>query len=682
MHLKTLIDTTENDKLNEALRRGFTAYTPSIDVTDCEQEALIIMLNLAYKRSEKVVLRSKRSAKRLLLDEKVFNACINEIKWFHTHNLKYPDIRVSHQRLISEVIDDSYGLISSDSFQKQFGWSHNSSEINHAKPFLVAFMWWGEQTNLASLMAQESALWVDAFRTFGLTKKHTLQICETIRNAFLSRDLPHQISEYTNQLQFPFEDRYLSVSPVVSHSVMAELQQACRSTRLRKGIISHDKPANVGELPSSLGGNVNVLRYFPKTQKSATASESQNDEHYKFLNESALKRKALVDVFSTFSGSKYFNTLRQKRIAKIAATKELRVIVFNWLSKLISAANTTQSTDESNPLLSMYLNSDTKALTIELSGLLNQSMSQVNMLKRYAYHPDLMPILKRQIKFVLTHKQQDDDENELDDIVYIHCKKMRVFEAEAMANPYIVGMPSMTALEGLAHQFQRKLNQILDSRVNVIGSAVYIHSYKLHNDKQAPEPSKLSKAHNKLIPTRSAVMHKPKCDMTLDLVFRVHCNIELQTDLSETMLKTAFPTRYAGGTLHPPSLYESLEWCELFKSPAKLFDKVSATEGGGSWLYPTCSSADTFEQLEEQLNTNLKLRPTHIGFLSLEEPCEREGALTKEHCYVEPVLGLLECVDAVSVRLSGSKHFLNNAFWAMSCKKTSMLMKRAKFEYD
>ncbi|MEQ2355459.1 hypothetical protein [Pseudoalteromonas piscicida] len=99
---------------------------------------------------------------------------------------------------------------------------------------------------------------------------------------------------------------------------------------------------------------------------------------------------------------------------------------------------------------------------------------------------------------------------------------------------------------------------------------------------------------------------------------------------------------------------------------------------GGSWLYPTSVEVSSFEELAEQL----ALRPAALGYLALEEPKPRQGSITQLHCYVEPVIGLLECIDVVTVRLSGARHFLNHGFWAMHCKKASMLMKKAKFEYD
>ena len=64
-----------------------------------------------------------------------------------------------------------------------------------------------------------------------------------------------------------------------------------------------------------------------------------------------------------------------------------------------------------------------------------------------------------------------------------------MFDAEAMANPYIQGTSLL--LNGLAHNFERKLKNFIDPSIKCIGSAIYIENYQLHTGKPLPEPSKL-----------------------------------------------------------------------------------------------------------------------------------------------------------------------------------------------
>ena len=72
-----------------ALRKLFAPYMPHVAVDGFEEQALTVLINLVYKRSEIDDLTSTRTAKIVLRDEVLLSKCINEVKWFHTHNLKY-----------------------------------------------------------------------------------------------------------------------------------------------------------------------------------------------------------------------------------------------------------------------------------------------------------------------------------------------------------------------------------------------------------------------------------------------------------------------------------------------------------------------------------------------------------------------------------------------------------------
>ncbi|WP_249332066.1 type I-F CRISPR-associated protein Csy2 [Pseudoalteromonas rubra] len=426
-----------------------------------------------------------------------------------------------------------------------------------------------------------------------------------------------------------------------------------------------------------------MLKYFAKTYSATTVNDYYSQDEQRLFNMSALNSKTVSEALLVLSKSKLFNTLRQKRLARIAATKTLRTALYGWLEKLIKLAQSEAINDSAPEPVKLLATQEYKQLELVLSQELNRQMSALKYLKRYAYHPELMPVLKAQLSYVLSHQNNQADEFEAEHIQYVHCQNLRVYNAEAMPNPYLMGMPSITALEGLGHQFQRKLQKLLGGGVHVIGVAVYVRSYQLHNKKQLPEPDKLNKDGQKRVPLRSAIMQIPKCDISFDLVFRVQTNNQaVAKDLSENLLKAAFPSRYAGGTLHPPSLYDQVDWCQVYAKPLALFERIRSLPKGGSWLYPTSVEVSCFDELAEQLTLRPTMRPAALGYLALEEPKPRQGSITHLHCYVEPVIGLLECVDAVTVRLSGARHFFNHGFWAMHCKKASMLMKKAKFEYD
>ena len=665
------------------LRKLFAPYTPHVAVDSLEEQALTVLINLVYKRSEIDDLTSVRAAKSVLRDEVLLSKCINEVKWFHTHNLKYPDIRVSHQRLISKVVSEDIAGICSRSLPLSFGWSHNSAEINHAKLFLTSFIWQGKVTCLAKLLITEESVWIDLIRAYGYTKKAVLDIVGKIKQQLPVAELPLEVSSFSIQLQMPYLQCYLAVTPVVSHAMLSKIQQLTTERKLNSGLVEHSRPANVGDLASSVGGNIRVLRYFPKTNsKAINRSKVVNNDIEKTFKIRALLSSQFQQALLVLVGIKQFNTLRQKRLARVAAIRQVRVSLQLWLDNILEAKNIAQN--QAYPeWAKCYLDQSITNCISQFSNILNESLSSLSKFKRFAYHPNLMGLFKAQLNYVFTHCAAEEETLNDKQIVYVHCQDMRVFDAEAMANPYIQGMPSLTALNGLAHNLERKLKNFIDPSIKCIGSAIYIENYQLHTGKPLPEPSKLKQVAGRSHVIRSGIIDKPKCDITLDLVFRLFVpNEEILNKLNSQLIKPALPSTYAGGTMHPPSLYQNIDWCRLYTKPSELFKDLKAKPSNGSWLYPSKKVVKSFEQLIDALNGNFNLRPAAIGFAALEEPLKRDATLHAYHCYAEPVIGLLECVSNTSVKYAGAKQFFHDAFWVMDVQKESMLMKKSKFEYE
>ncbi|WP_413693824.1 hypothetical protein [Psychromonas sp. KJ10-2] len=148
MHLRELLIIESVPVRNKAFKKAFNAYTEVIDITGCELETLIILLNLTYAKKFVGDLLDKKLAKKILNDSLHLDMCINEVQWLHTHNLKYPDIRVSLQNLVvaSPVLKRS--VVSSANYKKSLGWSHNSAQVNKANLFTCYFSWKGRYNPL------------------------------------------------------------------------------------------------------------------------------------------------------------------------------------------------------------------------------------------------------------------------------------------------------------------------------------------------------------------------------------------------------------------------------------------------------------------------------------------------------------------------------------------------------
>ena len=99
------------------------------------------------------------------------------------------------------------------------------------------------------------------------------------------------------------------------------------------------------------------------------------------------------------------------------------------------------------------------SLTIPLFRLLNEMLGGVSMTQRYAFHPKLMSPLKAALQWLLVNLTdqkhvliEEDDEH----YRYLHLSGIRVFDAQALSNPYCSGIPSLTAVWGMIHSYQRK----------------------------------------------------------------------------------------------------------------------------------------------------------------------------------------------------------------------------------
>ncbi|PAJ73371.1 hypothetical protein CJF42_16170 [Pseudoalteromonas sp. NBT06-2] len=692
MHLNTLLDNKDFKDKQHKIRRAFAPYSKDIGVDGNELSTVIILLNLTFKKSEISDLTNPDTATELLKNTVLFDKCVNEVQWFHTHNLKYPEIRVSHQRIIAPKLDYYRGVITSESEPTLLGWSHNSAEVNHAKLFSAGFIWQNKPTNLARLLIKKELCWMDCLVKLGLTKKRLKLLCQQLTDSLPNVDFPDEVSQFSNQLMLLIGDTYCAVTPVVSHNLLVKIQQLSVEHKLRTAIVEHSRPTNVGDLATSLGGNVRVMRYLPTVFNSDEFTYKENMLKKSFkqsgcFNHKAIRSRAFTNALQVISGESDAITHKLRRKARVAALRLIREQLSDWLTPLIewrldykenSNNELNQQTLEVEFLKATH--SELQSLLNEFSRVLNEQFQYNKYTQRYAFHPDLMAPLKSQLKWLLTWIGKSDKycEAPQSKIVYLYFSDLRVFDANALANPYIKGIPSLSALGGWSHNFQRKVNNILGTELTVIGTAWFIQNYNLVAGKNLPEPSILTSKRKPSTVKSSGIIDTKKCDMTMGLVLRVY--IDNPERLQSALIKAAFPSKFAGGCMHPPSLYENKEWCHIYHDSNELFSKLSRLPRNGCWVYPSDKTADNLEQLADTLKLNPRLKPASLGFVALEPMKYRENAIADLHCYAEPAIGLVNCISPITVRLNGVKSFLNKAFWQLNIEKDAMLMKIAKFE--
>lgn len=266
-----------------ALKKAFMPYSSPIDVEGCEREALTILLNLSRPKPLCDNLLDAKRARVYFAVKSNLQKAIGEIKWFHTHNLKFPDCRVKDQRLIGRSLRCA---LSGRSQHKAFGWAHNSAVYSHTIWLLNTFIWQGEVTCLLQLILEGSETFLRLLKQFGLTQHQIQSLLDSFEADLPDEAFPLEMSNYSKQLLFPFLSDYVSVTPVVSHAFQIALEHAFRENEsgLKFTTLSLPNPASVGNLCASTGGKMKLL-YYPigvhtEPQTSLLSFRQQHDKYF------------------------------------------------------------------------------------------------------------------------------------------------------------------------------------------------------------------------------------------------------------------------------------------------------------------------------------------------------------------------------------------------------------------
>jgi CRISPR-associated protein Csy2 len=694
-HLRYLLVNEDVAQRDLLLRRAFCAYTKPIDVTGDEANALIVLLNLSHKKRLVNDLHDKKLAKKTLSNEKHIDACINEVQWLHTHNLKYPDIRVSKQTLVvpSPMLNQS--VLSSANYERSLGWSHDSAKVNVAKLFGCHFLWQGKKSCLARLLVEEQAKWKVFFQSLGMSVKDYLNLATRI-NSFLPKfSQPEVVDRHSPQIRLPYHDGYTALTPVISHAVQSKIQQTSRQKHGKFSHVEFTRPAAVSDLVSSIGGNVCVLDYPPPINKAERGFT--HSRLFRVLNgESVLNVHALVNNQFRGGVTGFLSignalALKQRREQKVTSIKQIRAGLAEWLAPLVEWRLEVKENDSALVNLESCTGSleyqfltvtdeQLVELTAPLFSLLNATLSRLSAMEKYAFHQQLMPFLKNHLKWLLTHLVDEDkqlNENaENNRSRYLYLKGLRVFDAQALSNPYCCGTPSLTAVWGMIHRYQRQLNEALSTTIRLTSFSWFIKEFSYVAGKKLPEQTMQGPKQNKF--KRPGIIDNKHCDLVFDLVVHIDGYEEelLLLDSQQALLKACFPANFAGGVMHPPELSESNDWCGLYSSETLLYKKLRRLPMSGRWIMPTKHKVSSVEGLIELLKKHNSLYPTMFGYLLLGIPQKRAGSLDRLHCYAEPTIGVAEYVSPIDIRLKGIKNYFNRSFWMLNAQECSMLMKR------
>ena len=87
------------------------------------------------------------------------------------------------------------------------------------------------------LLITEEPVWINLIRGYGFTKKAVLDIAGKIKQHLPVAERPLEVSSFSPQLQMPSQQSYLAVTPVVSHAMLAKIQQLTTERKLNFALV-------------------------------------------------------------------------------------------------------------------------------------------------------------------------------------------------------------------------------------------------------------------------------------------------------------------------------------------------------------------------------------------------------------------------------------------------------------
>ncbi|WP_318433837.1 type I-F CRISPR-associated protein Csy2 [Photobacterium leiognathi] len=672
------------------LKKMFMPYTEDVCVDGCEKEALTILLNLSSShQSDRFsdwldVARAKRHLKAA----ENLEASIGEIKWFHTHNLKFPDCRVKDQRIVAQPLTTTEVFISSGVLEQRLGWAHNSAVYRHTLWLLNPFCWQSHPLCILSLIQQESPIWLELLKEFGLDAKSLARLKHTIEKQIPDNHFPESVSTYSKQLRFPWGDDYVSVTPVVSHVIQSELEVRSRSRESKLRFASSLLPnsASIGSLCGSLGGHMKVLNYplGVKPAQGRTLPDSRKKSGH-YFDEYQVTNAKFCQVLNHLIGLEPSKTQKQRESARKVRSEILRKQIALWMLPLIElrdivdADPNQQQLEHNDTLAQAFLavpESDLVSLASEFNHRLHLTFQNNKYAAKYAFHPKLMQVVKAQIVWILEQLSKSiGNADKVTDEQYIYLSAMRVQDAVAMSCPYLCGAPSLTAIWGFMHRYQGEFNKLAncDSLFEFSSFSFYVRSESTKPKAKLTEPNSVTKVRTVSNAKRPTIRSERLTDLEIDLVIRVHSDSRVSD--FKSVLKTALPVAFAGGALYQPQLSTHIEWLRTFTSRSELFHVIKGLPAYGRWLYPSENQPSDFDELERLITKDTDNLPVSIGYHLLERPTKRCNSITSCHAYAENAIGLAKKVNPIEVRFSGRDHFLNHAFWSIECSRETILIK-------
>lgn len=645
------LDSTKDLSLkdrSDVLKKLFEPYTDNVDVTGLEFECLCILSNLTSKDAAE--LTNHKHAKQVLAVDAFWLKFKKVVYQLHTHNLKWPDSRVSlkHQiRAITKV-----GQL------PKLGWSGNSSDYRVGRLLTTTFIWKGAEHSLISVWLRDHLEWRKAAYKLGLSKAFWYQIKHELETVFSDSHFPEMVDQHSPELLFPYKNHYLTITPVVSHATQQFIQ---RVNGLPIHTLSFAHPCAIGSLCGSLGGRVRMLKFSPFTAQQANHISVSGFRSYH--EPYVLTTKYANRVYQVIVDVKTYSSLRLKRRARLKALSALDGLLVDWLAPLIQAKLSSNSGSEIEGLNGeerLFLSSidpDLQEFSRYLNRKWHSELESNKFSKFFSYHQRLIGVTQKRLVAHLKRVLLDNTQSESSDQVFLVLKGLRVNEANGLNNPYVAGMPSMIGLYGFLHKFERQLREIYPD-VTVASFALQCSHYSSHASIALPAPSIPDKD---MRIKRSGVMPEFTFDGKFSIVVKLKRLADDQGMLDIEPIKAALPERLWGGSVHPPFLYEDIEWAAIVSDVESLKKYFVKNLYYGNWISPVKQEGLDFSGRVELLKEKYDLSLCLVGYKLLEEIKPR-NVTSGIHAFCEPLVDL--CQLQPTYRLLKTRKSLEQAlFW-------------------
>ncbi|WP_257295851.1 hypothetical protein [Endozoicomonas sp. YOMI1] len=666
--LDDLIQETDKKKLNETLKRAFSAIADLLVIDGREPEALTFLVNRTIT-GQKEFLDDESLA---LLEDPVWrNGILKTARWIHTHNLKYPYSRV----------DDCIFFYEEDLRRREhkiFGYAKDSKQINRCQFLVTEFIWKGTVTSLVEQFAfygETDDSLVDLLVDIGFPKDAIPVFQGQCAEALRTR-LPDTVHWHSKQVRFfQGNGEMIAVTPVVSTGTQRIVHNLTKQPDIYGATVFHHRPSSLGNLISACGGRVRCLNYPPmlgSEDRSIDYLIQQWRQKQHLLNEQALFSKSIFHLlFEILTSKEKFSTFQAQKEGKTKQNQQLQQLMAGLFSE-IDFLKSRPVAEHSELLRAMDGSIEKKVIigcfdheqaanhfTCQIHELLEKSKHSQTL----AYEPVLIDAVANGVRIFLSKPQLAIQRG---DRIYLHFERLLAYGANCQSNPYLIGVPSLTAFAGFV--------DALLARLGVkAGKPFAIALRQFSKIKGHPLPKQVYK---KRVVKNDSVIDSQHCNMEFDVFIELGF-ADPALDLSERNLYRCLPRRFAGGVLSSPiigtyqqsSLYKK---CNIYCNDDELSFGISRLPSYARFLadFLTPTHHETLHQLLDVVKTAYGVVPINKGFKYLGTPYQRENAIAPLHSYAEPVLGLIELQSPH--RVAAGTEVKERVFWSLQASEDAI----------